>query len=93
MGAMLNQGWSKAARRPIGRNTDSVCLTADVLGALKSHSARGPGLISKGRVHLTAKGMGGMERPLSQKGESPETEDIDELLERVLAIPTHEPLG
>jgi len=26
----------------------SVCLTADVSGGLKSHSARGPGLISKG---------------------------------------------
>jgi hypothetical protein len=25
-----------------------VCLTADVSGGLKSHSARGPGLISKG---------------------------------------------
>jgi hypothetical protein len=25
----------------------SVCLTADVSGGLKSHSARGPGLISK----------------------------------------------
>ena len=35
------------------RLTDSVCLTADVSGGLKSHSARGPGLISKGGVELT----------------------------------------
>ena len=30
-----------------GGATRSVCLTADVSGGLKSHSARGPGLISK----------------------------------------------
>src|ERR1700746_3371136 len=31
-----------------GGEARSVCLTADVSGGLKSHSARGPGLISKG---------------------------------------------
>src|ERR1700747_3737206 len=31
-----------------GGATRSVCLTADASGGLKSHSARGPGLISKG---------------------------------------------
>src|SRR4051812_40289236 len=30
------------------RPTDSVCLTADASGGLKSHSARDPGLISEG---------------------------------------------
>src|SRR5690242_922757 len=30
------------------RPTGSVCLTADVSGGLKSHSARDPGLISEG---------------------------------------------
>jgi hypothetical protein len=31
-----------------GGEARSVCLTADASGGLKSHSARGPGLISEG---------------------------------------------
>src|SRR5215467_8410515 len=41
------EGESTEARRR-GGAARSVCLTADVSGGLKSHSARGPGLISKG---------------------------------------------
>src|SRR5215467_15276707 len=40
------EGESTDARRR-GGAARSVCLTADVSGGLKSHSARGPGLISK----------------------------------------------
>src|SRR5215472_17125356 len=48
-----DQGWSTGRPRGTGRTpwgggeAHSVCLTADVSGGLKSHSARGPGLISK----------------------------------------------
>ena len=45
-------GWRSAAaasaKCDFSGKSHSVCLTADASGGLKSHSARGPGLISKG---------------------------------------------